>query len=147
MTIQIAPRGQFSNGLVVMLRSTVGGGVKTFYGNPVGTVAYPFSVVHNLGGPEPTGPPMLGDGADVAISYQVDAVGRTSGEAEELDDRCRTRIVQSNGAGGFLYPITVEGWRCVERRTREFLGVSPEGKAPQQVFVARTQYVIRWTPT
>ena len=146
MTVQLAPLELFTSGFVTMLRSTVGGGVRIFDENAYGNISYPFVVVHDLGGPSPTGPPLLGDGADVAVTYQVDSVGRKRSEAQELDRRCRTRVVQSNDAGGFLYPITVAGWRCAERRTDSLLGVNPEGKTPQDVFVARTRYVVRWTP-
>ncbi len=146
MSIQIAPLELFTSGLIAMLRSTTGGGIRVFDEHPYGTVSYPFTVVHDLGGPAPSGPPMLGDGVDVSILYQLDNVGRKRAEAQELERRCRDRIVQSDSAGGFLHPITVAGWRCSERTTDSFLGVNPEGKTPQQVFVARSRYVIRWTP-
>ncbi len=146
MTIQIAPTQLFHAAVHKMLLSTVGGGIKVYDGNPFGTMTYPFLALHDLGGAAPTGPPMTGDGADVARMYQLDAVGRKVAEAQELSDRARVRMVQSDDAGGFLYSVTVAGWRCAYRGTDLFLGLSAEGRAPKQVLVDRVRYLFRWTP-
>jgi hypothetical protein len=146
MTIAVAPTQLFHAAVHKMLLSTVGGGVRVYDGNPFGTMSYPFLVVHDLGGQPGTGPPLLGDGADVARLYQLDAVGRKVNEAQELSDRCRLRMVQSDDAGGFLYPVSVAGWRCAFRGTDLFLGLSAEGREPAQVFADRVRYLFRWTP-
>jgi hypothetical protein len=146
LTILIAPLDQFHAAVYAMLRSASSGATKTYDGNPFGVVSYPSRVLHDLGGSAPTGPPMLGDGADVAVHYQLDSLGRTAVEAQALSVRSRAHMVQSDDAGGFLYPVTVPGWRCAERRTDLLVGLTPEGREPRQVFVDRVRYVFRWTP-
>lgn len=89
---------------------------------------------------------MTGDGADVAVLYQLDSIGRTVAEAQSLSRQGRNQMVQSDGAGRFLHPVDVPGWRCAYRGTELFLGVSAEGREPRQVFVDRARYLFRWTP-
>ncbi len=145
MTIQVAPRQLFTARLVGMLETSLGG-TRVYRGRVSGVATYPFVVLHDLGGTGPTGPGLLGDGADVTSTYQVDSVGRRMDEAQALGDRVRERMVQSDDAGGWEYPVTVDGWRCSYRSTDAVLGVTPEGKPPEAVFVDRLRYLFRWTP-
>jgi hypothetical protein len=145
VTTPVLPTQLVTSALASMLTANMGG-TAVFSRPPTRDVPETFVRVRYLGAPSPDGPPLTGDGADVCTRFCLDCVGRRQDQAQALGDRARARVVSSDGAGGWLYAVTVAGWRCSSRRTAQMLGVSVEGQPGREIFVDRTEYELDWTP-
>ncbi|WP_256789814.1 DUF3168 domain-containing protein [Frankia sp. AvcI1] len=136
--IQVAPTQLFTDALIGMLRADVGDGIRIYDGTTYGDVSWPYAIVTPLGGPAPDGPPLQGDGEDVCMQVQIDAVGRRRDQAQGLADRLRARLL----AGA----LAVDGWRCAHRETQASPGCLPEGQPGLEVWTAIGRYELYWTP-
>lgn len=147
MTTLVFPAALESAALVAMLRTTLAGHRVYLSGDVYDTPPPDVYVeLHRVSG-EPWGG-SLGDAAGDCYRsvWQVDTPGRRQDQAELLMGLVCARWLTSNGAGGFAFPVPLDGWGCAWRAQVADMGTSPEGQPRRKVFVPRRRFEIRWVP-
>lgn len=147
MTTATFPIDVETDALLTMLR--VSGSFDIFKAGdiykPLGQRKYPYGVLNRLPGGGPSVESMARPYEGWRSLWQLDAVGLSQAQAEGLAVWMYERLMTSDGAGGWAYPVALAGWSCVWRSPLPDLGTRAEGQPGKKLFVARRRAEIVWS--
>jgi len=149
VTVSVLPTELATSALVAMLRAaTASLSAVMVYDHriPPAGVSTPYGLVLAVDSPDPDGPPWSDDEADATLTFQLDAVGKRRDQAQWLADRLRAAVLGRTGPN-WTNAVSVSGWVSADRRTTGQYGrVDREGSPRFELYVARAQYELAFTP-
>jgi hypothetical protein len=108
---------------------------------------HPYPVLYSIPGGTVSGPPLADAQADADLVYQLDSVGRTRDQAEELAGRMLNWVVGRARDGKFLVVTANPDGHIIHDRIAEGSIGAPlaEGTQPNEVYTVSQRFVISVT--
>lgn len=119
------------------------------YGGDAVKPVYPYGILYAVaGGVADPMPDLDKRGDEITAAWQATAVSKLRNQAQQLQRVLRDLLLARDGAGGWLYPITVPaGWVCVDRSADPVPGgVDRAGDPPNAIFSAPFRFTLTLAP-
>ena len=110
------------------------------------SLSYPYFQVDHMPAPLNQSPPLAGDGSLCRVVWQVTGVGKRWDQAQAAARWARARILTSDNAGGYVWPLVVAGWRCTLREAVTDGGTMGEGQPGHKIWNVPVRYALSFTP-
>lgn len=109
-----------------------------------GVQVYPYHTLYSIPGGTVDGPPMGAAQSDVGYLYQLDSVGRTRDQAEQLASRGRNTISGRGPGGAFAVVAASPAGMLIRDRISEGSVGAPivEGVRPNEVYTISDRFMI-----
>ncbi len=143
----IIPVQDFTTSFLAMLRAGITFGPQVYdYEVPPDAGQF-YAVLYQIPGGSLSGPG-LGVQSDVAVAFQVDAVGGRRDQTQYLTDRIREIVTGQEPNGAYSHAMTApEGWTVQARLTPDGLpGAYRDSSAPTPIYQAPQRFTIVFTP-